>query len=119
MKYSIVFSRVYADIGMFTSASVDVRWVELLLQQYKPDGRFYTLADYEVKPFSTVLLMIVLFEIAEDFNADDNHVIFDLSWNYPSTGRDFLDASCLIFMGDTWYVCHGFKHLVIYTMTVV
>jgi len=76
---------------------------DVLLQQYKPDGKFYTLADYDVKPFSTLLMMIVLFEIPEDFNSDDNHVIFDLSWNYPSAGRDFLDASCLMFMGSTWY----------------
>src|SRR6218665_235755 len=57
------------------------------------------LSDYEVKPFSTIHLMVLLYAVPDTLN----HVIFDLSWNYPSHGRDFLDASCLMFIKDEWY----------------
>lgn len=30
-----------------------------------------------------------------------NNVIFDLSWGYPSSGRDFLDASCFVYSDFT------------------
>lgn len=57
------------------------------------------MSDFGVKPFSTIHLMVMLYAIPENLN----HVIFELSWTYPSHGRDFLDASCLMFMQDEWY----------------
>ena len=58
------------------------------------------MVDYKIKHLSTIHLMISLYDIPEDMN----HVVFDLSWTYPNHGRDFLDASCLMFTGDVWYM---------------
>lgn len=59
------------------------------------DGKIRRLSDYDVKPFHTVHLMVLLYAIPSHFN----HVIFDLFWGYPSHGCDYLDASCLVFNG--------------------
>lgn len=50
-----------------------------------------------IQPFATIHLMIVLYAIPQNFD----HVIFDLFWGYPSSGKDFLDASCLLFSGKS------------------
>lgn len=55
-----------------------------------------TLQDYGVQPFSTLYLIVVLYEISESLD----HVIFDLFWGYPSSGVDYLDASALIYSGS-------------------
>lgn len=60
---------------------------------YRTDGRRAKLTDFGVKPNSTVCLIIILFSVPENFN----HVVFDLYWGYPLNGRDYLDASCLMF----------------------
>ena len=52
--------------------------------------------DYGVQPFSTLYLIVVLYEISESLD----HVIFDLFWGYPSSGVDYLDASALIYSGS-------------------
>jgi len=43
--------------------------------------------------------MVLLYEIPDDLN----HVIFELSWKFPGQKRDFLDASCFMFMNDVHY----------------
>lgn len=60
-----------------------------------------------MQPFSTVHLIVVLYEISDQ---SLDHTIFDLFWGYPSRGPDFLDASVLIYSG-AYYVglvdwCH-------------
>ncbi|XP_052068624.1 uncharacterized protein LOC127707904 isoform X2 [Mytilus californianus] len=62
-------------------------------------GRMATLGDYNVKPNTTICLVVCLYSIPEDFN----HVVFDLYWGYPRSGKDYLDASCLMFSGTTFY----------------
>lgn len=64
----------------------------------RSNGGYATLSDYEVKPNTTICLVICLFSIPENF--DD--VIFDLYWGYPFSGRDYLDASCLLFGGNSF-----------------
>ena len=54
------------------------------------------LKDYHVQPNSTIYLLVLLYEIPNEF--DD--VIFDLFWGYPHSGRDYLDASVLLFSGS-------------------
>ncbi|XP_068701782.1 uncharacterized protein [Montipora foliosa] len=58
-----------------------------------------TLQDYAVKPFSTLHLIVVLYEINDEAL---DHVIFDLFWGYPTSGCDFLDASVLIYNGQSF-----------------
>lgn len=63
------------------------------MQIYKPNGQPYTLSESNIPPFATLYLVVLLYEIPEDFN----HVVFDLHWGYPFSGRDYLDASCLTY----------------------
>ncbi|XP_028396153.1 uncharacterized protein LOC114520132 [Dendronephthya gigantea] len=53
------------------------------------------LKDYNIPPNSTIYLLVLLYEIPEDYD----NVIFDLFWGYPQSGRDYLDASVLLFQG--------------------
>ncbi|KAL4237387.1 hypothetical protein ACF0H5_002105 [Mactra antiquata] len=56
------------------------------------------LLDYNVKPNSTICLVILLYAIPEAFN----DVVFDLYWGYPLGRVDYLDASCLMFGGTSF-----------------
>ncbi len=55
------------------------------------------LADYNVQPNSTIHLLVRLYEVSDELN----DVIFDLSWGFPKTGVDFLDATVFLYMGDS------------------
>lgn len=57
------------------------------------DSRLPTLEDYNIEPFSTLYLIILLYAIPDALN----EVVFDLFWGYPSSRRDYLDASVLIY----------------------
>ena len=59
-------------------------------------SKLATLQDYDVQPFSTVHLIVVLYEISDQ---SLDRTIFDLFWGYPSSGCDYLDASVLIYSG--------------------
>lgn len=65
------------------------------LPDYTSNGSRARLSDYAIKPNSVVSLVILLFSVPEHFD----HVVFDLYWGYPSSGCDFLDASCLLYNG--------------------
>ena len=52
-----------------------------------------------MQPFSTLHLIVVLYEISDSLD----HAIFDLFWGYPTKGRDYLDASVLIYSGQYFY----------------
>lgn len=70
------------------------------------DGSIRRLSDYNIKPFHTIHLMVLLYAIPSHFN----HVIFDLFWGYPVHGCDFLDASCLVFNGKTYLNVVDYRH---------
>ena len=63
-----------------------------------------TLTDFSIKPNSKIHLVKLLYAIPQ--NIDE--VVFDLNWEYPTEadalegteGRDYLDASCLMFEGE-------------------
>ncbi|PFX18305.1 uncharacterized protein LOC111339739 [Stylophora pistillata] len=57
------------------------------------NSRLLTLEDYNVEPFSTLYLIILLYAIPDALN----EVVFDLFWGYPPSRCDFLDASVLIY----------------------
>lgn len=67
----------------------------LALFQTHSGSKLATLQDYAVQPFSTLHLIVVLYEISDSLD----QTIFDLFWGYPSSGCDFLDASVLIYSG--------------------
>ncbi|XP_033120790.1 uncharacterized protein LOC117119920 isoform X1 [Anneissia japonica] len=57
-----------------------------------------TLATYNVRPGSTIHLMVLLYAVPTSLNK----VVFDLYWGYPARGRDYLDASALMFSGSSF-----------------
>ena len=66
------------------------------MQTYTSDFKLTELKDYNVPPFSTLHLIVLLYAIPESFD----HVIFDLLWGYPDGwSHDYLDASVLIYSG--------------------
>ncbi|XP_052272621.1 uncharacterized protein LOC127873076 isoform X2 [Dreissena polymorpha] len=78
----------------------DVNKQKLLFREkelavYLENGDRARLCDFHVQPNSNIMLMVLLFAIPEKIN----DVVFDLYWGYPSTGMDYLDASCLLFNG--------------------
>ncbi|XP_035674620.1 uncharacterized protein LOC118414582 [Branchiostoma floridae] len=79
---------------------------EVELKTYANSGQLATMGDYGVQPHSTVHLIIMLYAIPEHFN----HVIFDLFWGYPYKGRDYLDASCLLFSGTSFIAVIDYGH---------
>lgn len=89
---------------IFNKLKVDLAKQKLLyndteMQTIVANGRLATLEDYDVRPNASICLVICLCSIPEDFN----HVVFDLYWGYPRSGKDYLDASCLMFNGTTFY----------------
>lgn len=76
------------------------------LQVYKAGGEFARLSDYQVKPNSTVYLVIILYSIPDTLN----DVVFDLFWGYPYSGRDYLDASCLLFNRNSFISVVDYRH---------
>ena len=71
----------------------------LYFQDYQESGQRSLLSHFSVKPNSTIQLVVLLFAIPSNFD----HVVFDLFWGYPTSGRDYLDASCLMFNGTSYY----------------
>ena len=57
-----------------------------------------TLQDYGVQPFSSLHLIVMLYDIPQSFD----EVIFDLYWGYPTSGCDFLDASVLLYNNSSF-----------------
>jgi stress response protein SCP2 len=49
-----------------------------------------------------------LYEVPEDYD----NVIFDLSWGYPNSGIDFLDASVFLFKGSKFIELVDYKQRV-------
>ena len=50
-------------------------------------------------------MIVLLFAIPDSFD----HVIFDLFWGYPTKGRDYLDASVLIYNGNQFHVIVDYR----------
>ena len=71
-------------------------------------SKLATLQDFAVQPFSTLHLIVVLYEISDTLD----HTIFDLFWGYPSRGCDYLDASVLIYSGMSFQGLVDYSHRV-------
>ena len=76
-----------------------------LFQTHASASKLATLQDYGIQPFSTLHLLVVLYEISESLD----HVIFDLFWGYPAKGCDYLDASVLIYSGSSFQAVVDFE----------
>ena len=70
------------------------------------DGRQARLSDYNIKPNSVLMLVVLMFAIPDQFD----HVVFDLYWGYPVGGCDYLDASCLLFQGQSFLSVVDYRH---------
>jgi len=84
-----------------------ILYKEQELKTYLDSGKIATLQDYAVKPFSTLHLIVVLYEIT---NKSLDNVIFDLFWGYPVSGCDYLDASVLMYKGQSFQAVVDYRH---------
>ena len=65
-----------------------------------------TLNDHNIQPNSIIYLLVLLYAIPDGL--DD--VIFDLFWGYPHSGRDYLDASVLLYSGSKFVEVVDYSH---------
>lgn len=65
-----------------------------------------TLADHSVQPNSTIRLLVRLYEVPDELD----HVIFQLSWGFPSAGRDYLDATVFLYRGVKFVEVVDYQH---------
>ncbi|KAL4228962.1 hypothetical protein ACF0H5_012002 [Mactra antiquata] len=63
------------------------------LKAFKSTGQHYTLKDYGINESCSLSLIVPLYCIPENLD----HVVFDLSWEFPASNPDFLDATCFAF----------------------
>lgn len=84
-----------------------ILYKEQELKTQLDSGKYATLQDYAVKPFSTLHLIVVLYEIN---NESLDNVIFDLFWGYPVSGCDFLDASVLMYNRQSFQAVVDYEH---------
>ena len=68
-------------------------------------SKVFRLKDYNVPPNSTISLLVLLYEVPEDFN----HVVFDLIWRYPRDKIDALDASVFLYSGTEFIDLVNYK----------
>ncbi|CAG8541428.1 3135_t:CDS:2 [Funneliformis mosseae] len=72
------------------------------LQDRKTGPTPSTLQDYNIGPGSHIQLIVVLYNITRAESI--KNLTFDLFWGYPANGnQDYLDGTCLLYMGDTFY----------------
>ncbi|XP_062603649.1 uncharacterized protein LOC134265458 [Saccostrea cucullata] len=76
------------------------------VQIFKPSGQSCTLSDYNIPPYATLYLVVLLYAIPEAFD----HVVFDLYWGYPTSGPDYLDASCLMYQNTQFLKLIDFRN---------
>ena len=89
-----------------TAINTNITSLFILLQDVQPDNREANLATYNVKPGSTIHLMLLLYAVPSYLN----EVVFDLYWGYPAHGEDYLDASALMFSGKNCAGVVDYRH---------
>ncbi|KAL3869273.1 hypothetical protein ACJMK2_041976 [Sinanodonta woodiana] len=86
--------------------SVEEKQQRLLFNGLRLKGKDARLRDLLVTKNSTVYLLIPLYCVPEDLN----HVVFDLSWDFPESNPDFLDASCFAFKNTEFVQLIDWNH---------
>ncbi|XP_022093808.1 uncharacterized protein LOC110980998 [Acanthaster planci] len=67
-----------------------------------------TLGSYQVVPKTTIHVRRLLYAAPSGLDK----VVFDLYWGYPTNGRDYLDASVLVFEGVKLLYVLDYRHTV-------
>lgn len=100
IPYSSFMSMV--DVQMYIKSKLNIPpnkqkilFEDKEVQIFNSTGQPSTLSDNNIPPYATLYLVVLLYAIPESFD----HVVFDLYWGYPFSGRDYLDASCLVYQG--------------------
>ncbi|CAG8685872.1 hypothetical protein RhiirA5_421732 [Rhizophagus irregularis] len=83
----------------FNKQKLSYKGVEL--QTFSDEGTKNKLSEYSIVPESHIQLMVLLYSISKELSI--NALTFDLFWGYPSTGRDFLDGTCMLYAGNQLY----------------
>ncbi|XP_071798977.1 uncharacterized protein [Asterias amurensis] len=66
------------------------------MKEYTEDQATTNLGYYKVIPSATIYVRRLLYAVQ---NSNLKKVVFDLNWGYPARGKDFLDATAIIFSG--------------------
>ncbi|XP_072035443.1 uncharacterized protein [Amphiura filiformis] len=78
-----------------------------VLQEMKDEKTSATVVTYDLQPDATIHLMVLLSAIPPTLTT----VVFDLYWGWPDAGKDYLDASALVFSGKTYEGVADYKTL--------
>ncbi len=62
---------------------------------------------YGIQPKATIHLLVLVSTIPPDLST----VVFDLYWGWPDAGKDYLDASALVFSGKKYEGVADYKTL--------
>ncbi|CAG8460819.1 17373_t:CDS:10 [Acaulospora morrowiae] len=58
-----------------------------------------SLGEYGIASDSHIQLIVLLYSISKELSVQN--LTFDLFWGYPVTGCDYLDGTCMLYMGNT------------------
>ncbi|KAF0424509.1 tellurium resistance protein terz-like [Gigaspora margarita] len=78
---------------------------DMELNDFQDDSTNSTLENYGIHANSNIQLIIVPYSITQD----QGWLTFDLYWGYPHSGQDFLDGTCLIYVGDKLWRKYDYK----------
>lgn len=100
------------DVQMYIKSKLDIPpnkqkilFEDKEVQIFNSIGQHLTLSDNNIPPYATIYLVVLLYAIPEAFD----HVVFDLYWGYPSSQRDYLDASCMVYQGTQFLYLADFQ----------
>lgn len=71
------------------------------------DGRRTTLSSFGITPGCTLHLLVLMYAVN---GGNINNLSLNLSWGYPPRGKDFLDASCLVYSETTFLGLLDYNH---------
>ena len=64
------------------------------------------MGDYGVEKSAVLHLIVMLYAIPEGLE----NIVFDLFWGYPASGKDYLDASVLLYSGSFFIEVVDYSH---------
>ncbi|CAG8573979.1 16628_t:CDS:2 [Gigaspora margarita] len=73
----------------------------LIYNDIELDNYDNTLKSYGINANSYIQLIVVLYSIPKDLAL--TNLNFDLSWEFPNSGCDYLDGTCMMFEGDKFW----------------
>jgi stress response protein SCP2 len=64
------------------------------------------MGDHHIPDGASLQAVVVVCDVADAIK----HLVFDLRWIYPTTGKDYLDGSCLLYAGNKMVAMFDYNH---------